>query len=53
MEKEEQANFKLQLLELRKRLLREVGMVEEALRDDVITPGNISSVPTHPADQDV
>ncbi len=31
-----QASFKLQLLELRKRLLREVGKAEEALREDVV-----------------
>lgn len=53
MEKQEQSGFELQLLKLRERLLREVEMVEEALREDVETPGNISSVPTHPADQDV
>ncbi len=28
-------------------------MAEEALREDVVAPGNITSVPTHPADQDV
>jgi RNA polymerase-binding transcription factor len=53
MEIKEQANFKSQLLELRKRLQGEVGMAEEALREDVVAPGNITSVPTHPADQDV
>ena len=53
MEKEQQADLKSQLLELGKRLQREVGMAEEALREDVVAPGNITSVPTHPADQDV
>ena len=53
MEKPEQDRFKLQLLELRTRLLREVSMAEEALREDVVKPGEITSVPTHPADQDV
>ena len=53
MKTKEQAAFKLQLLELRKRLLGEVGKAEEALREDVVKPGEISSVPTHPADEDV
>lgn len=53
MEKKEQAGFELRLIELRKRLLRKVNTVEEALREDVVKPGEISSVPTHPADQDV
>ena len=53
MEKKEQVGFELQLLELRKRLLREVDTAEDALREDVDKPGEISSVPTHPADQDV
>jgi RNA polymerase-binding protein DksA len=53
MEKSEQAGFELQLLELRKRLLRQLDTAEEAMREDVIKPGDISSVPTHPADQDV
>ena len=53
MTTKEQASFKLQLLELRKRLLREVGKTEEALREDIVKPGEISSVPTHPADEDV
>lgn len=53
MEKNEQAGFKLELLELHKRLLREVETAEEALREDVDKPGEISSVPTHPADEDV
>src|ERR1700690_1959113 len=53
MEKKEQIRFELQLLELRERLLREVDSAEEALRDDVVKPGEVSSLPTHPADQDV
>ena len=53
MDKKEQAGFELQLTELRKRLLREVDSAEEALREDVVKPGDISSVPTHPADDDV
>jgi DnaK suppressor protein len=53
MKKKEQAGFELQLIELRKRLLREVDSSEEALREDVVKPGEITSLPTHPADQDV
>jgi len=53
MEKKVRAGFKLQLLELRDRLRREVGKAEEALREDVVKPGEFSSVPTHPADEDV
>ncbi len=39
------------LLELRKRLTHSVDAAEDALREDVTAPGNLSSVPTHPADQ--
>ncbi len=53
MDKKEQAGFELQLTELRKRLLREIDSAEEALREDVVKPGEITSLPTHPADQDV
>ncbi len=53
MNKTEQEGFKVQLIELRKRLLRAVDSAEEALREDVVKSGDISSVPTHPADQDV
>lgn len=51
MEANELANRKLQLLEMRKRLVREVDMAEEAMRDDVVAPGEVSTIPTHPADQ--
>ncbi len=53
MEKNEQLGFEGRLLELRKRLLREVDTAEQALHDDVVKPGEISSLPTHPADDDV
>ena len=53
MQKIEQAGYKSQLVELRKRLAREVDATEEALRQDVVAPGNITTVPTHPADNDV
>jgi RNA polymerase-binding protein DksA len=41
------------LLGLRKRLTRDVEMAEEALRDDVVSPGELSNLHTHPADQSV
>ncbi len=53
MEKKEQAGYELQLIELRKRLLGEVDSAEEALREDVVKPGRITNLPTHPADEDV
>jgi RNA polymerase-binding protein DksA len=53
MEKKEEARFDLQLLELRNRLRREVDSAGEALREDVVKLGDISSVPTHPADEDL
>jgi RNA polymerase-binding protein DksA len=53
MKNSEFAGIKSQLLELRTRLLLEVNSAERALREDVVKVGEISSVPTHPADQDV
>jgi|GEM_PF-903975 RNA polymerase-binding protein DksA len=53
MTKNERAGLELQLIEMRKRLLHEVDSTEEALRDDVVKPGQISSLPTHAADADV
>lgn len=49
----ERAGLELQLTEMRKRLAREVNSAEEALREDMVKPGDISSLPTHPADADV
>ena len=53
MRKREQASFELRLTELRKLLLREVNSAEKARREEVVKPGDTSSVPTHPADDDV
>lgn len=53
MEKSELRTYQSRLFELRSRLLREVGTVEEALLEDVMTAGDTSAVPSHPADQDV
>ena len=49
----EQAGLELQLIEMRKRLLHEVDSSEEALREDVVKSGQVSSVPTHAGDADV
>jgi RNA polymerase-binding transcription factor DksA len=40
------------LVQLRRRLIRTVGALEDAIREDVNAPGSISNVPTHPADHD-
>ena len=53
METSEVRTYQSRLFELRTRLLREVGTVEEALLEDVMTAGDTSAVPSHPADQDV
>ncbi|MBI3839943.1 MAG: TraR/DksA C4-type zinc finger protein [Planctomycetia bacterium] len=50
MERHQQAAYKPRLLELRRRLMREVNMAEEALREDLMAPGEVSTMPTHPAD---
>lgn len=53
MEKSELRAYQSSLFALRSRLVREVGSVEEALREDVMAAGDTSAVPSHPADQDV
>ena len=53
MTKNERGGLELQLIAMRKRLLHEVDSAEEALREDVVKPGQISSLPTHAADTDV
>src|SRR3989304_8430501 len=53
MEKSELSTYRSRLFELRSRLIREVGTVEEALLEDVMPAGDTSAVPSHPADQDV
>ena len=53
MTKTEQADIKSKLLELGKRLKREAALAAESLREDVVKPGENTSLPTHPADQDV
>jgi RNA polymerase-binding protein DksA len=51
MKSTELSSHKLELLKLRKRLNREIDSSEEAMREDVVTPGEITTMPTHPADQ--
>lgn len=52
MERSELESYKSRLLELRARLIRQVSDLETAIVEDVTAPGDVSSVSTHPADQD-
>jgi RNA polymerase-binding transcription factor DksA len=51
MDSKERAGYKTRLVRLRARLIREISSTEEALREDVMAPGE-HPLPTHPADQD-
>ncbi len=53
MDKQEQAAFRPILNSLRERLVRELKMSENALREDLRHTGDLSNLPTHPADHDV
>jgi DnaK suppressor protein len=53
MKRDEQESYRPRLLELRTRLVQSVKLAEQALREDVVKPGDVSHVHTHPADQDV
>lgn len=53
MEKSQISAYRARLFEMRARLSREVGMIEEELRDDVLAPGDPSPVASHPADEDI
>jgi RNA polymerase-binding protein DksA len=53
MDQKKRASFELQLNTLRTRLIHEVDSAEESIREDVVKAGDISSLPTHPADADV
>ena len=44
--------YKARLFGMRSQLIREVNRIEEAIQEDVQTPGDISHVPTHNADFD-
>ncbi|HEX3725667.1 MAG TPA: TraR/DksA C4-type zinc finger protein [Pirellulales bacterium] len=52
MEKNQQATYRSWLLDLRDNLRRNVNTAEDALREDVMATGDITTVPTHPADMD-
>ncbi len=53
MNKQPKIDYKSRLLELRKRLIEEVAAAEQALRDDILSPGDHSASRMHPGDQDV
>jgi DnaK suppressor protein len=50
MQAKELAQFKDRLLKLRTRFANQVNSAEESLREDVRSPGELSNIPTHPAD---
>lgn len=52
MQPTQQRAYKACLLDLRKRLIEEVGSAEEALREDISATGDQSALPTHPGDRD-
>ena len=45
--------YRVRLLEMRSRLMRVLPNIEEAIREDIQPPGEVSSVSTHPADHAV
>jgi RNA polymerase-binding protein DksA len=53
MEKSELRGYQSRLFKLRTRLIREVDMIEQELREDVLAPGDPSPVASHPADEDI
>jgi RNA polymerase-binding protein DksA len=52
MDPKQQAAFRSQLVNLRLRLIEEVEATEEAIREDIVAPGERGASPTHPGDQD-
>ncbi len=44
--------YRTRLFAMRARLLREVEMIEQELREDVVAPGDPAGVASHPADED-
>jgi RNA polymerase-binding protein DksA len=52
MQKKALASFKTKLLEMRRRLVEEVGHIEETIIEDNGGPRELSSLPTHNADHD-
>jgi RNA polymerase-binding protein DksA len=53
MEQSALRQYRSRLFELRTRLMTEVGMIEQELREDVLAPGDPSPISSHPADEDV
>ncbi len=53
MDRQQQRSFQPRLLALRKRLIQSVSAVEDALREDILSPGEHSASRMHPGDQDV
>lgn len=52
MDKHQLQGYQTQLIEFRERLIQEVNSAEEALREDINSPGTLTHLPTHPADHD-
>ncbi len=52
MEKSQLHKYQSRLFKLRSRLLKEVNAIEDEMREDVMTAGDSSAVPSHPADED-
>ena len=52
MHGQELQTYRARLLKLRHRLTQSVNSTEDALREDLVAPGDVSTVPTHPADLD-
>lgn len=53
MDSQTQASYRSTLLEMRERLMRSVNLLEEGLRENVVTPGDTTNLPTHPGDANV
>ncbi len=51
MTRQDLERYKTKLLDLRGRLTGEVQRIIEAVQQDVQSPGTISNLPVHPADQ--
>jgi RNA polymerase-binding protein DksA len=52
MDPKEQAAYRSRLLSLRVRLIQEVEATEEAIREDILAPGEHGAARMHPGDQD-
>jgi RNA polymerase-binding protein DksA len=52
MRTEDVAQFRNRLVEMRKRLTHTVNDIGEAISEDIVAPGDVSTGPTHSADMD-